>query len=69
MFDLYISKDEKDINVGTLIPEVIVPSWAFMCQTMNEDNIYEFVRRAKDDLIAAKILHQRVKDLAQSLSR
>jgi hypothetical protein len=68
-FKMYLIHDADLIALGQLIPKVVVPSWAFMCQTPNKANIHNFVQLAQADLLAAQLLHDRVKNLALSLSR
>lgn len=62
MFDMYLITDERYKKLGSVIPQMEVPTWGILAQTTNgEQPIYDFVAEIQEDLKKAKEIHDRIK--------
>lgn len=61
IFPLYLITDERYKKLGSLIPEVEVPSWGILAQTTYGENlIYEFVNNIKEDINKSRELYEKI---------
>ena len=62
-FSLYKITDEEYVKLGSLLPEIEVPSWSFLCQTIKGHKpIFDFVEKTKNHFKQAKEIYKTIKE-------